>query len=318
MKIYYPKYYDGFSCLKGECPDSCCKSWEIVIDEKTYERYSEFGGILGEKIRNNITTDDDGDKCFRLTDGRCPFLNIHGLCDIHIESGEEFTSEICRVHPRFIEEYDGFTEISLSLSCPAAAKLIVSSDYSVFSEYPVPVTQTDDEVLTVLIGSRAEVLSEKKPLFECVRDFTAVAARDEADINLCYVEEGFVPDVSAVKTYIQKHLSACEVLCNSWVELLENAKKSEISDEKFQRFICDNDKEICNIFYYYVYRYYLKAVNDLDIYTRALFIIFSVFASALIADANNLTVEEAARLYSKEIEHSTKNIDIITENLCEY
>ncbi len=317
MKKYYPDYYSEFSCLKGDCPDSCCKSWEIIVDEDTYEKYSGLHGMLAEKIKNSITTDDDGDKCFRLIDGRCPFLNKDGLCDIHIEAGEEYTSEICRVHPRFIEEYDDFSEISLSLSCPAAAKLIVLSDYSKGSLYPAPVTNTEDEVLSVLIDSRTELLAEKKPIYEYISYFISVAVRDEAEINMCFVEDKFVPDIDSVKAYIKNQLLFCEVLCDTWVDLLQKTISNEVSEEDFNNFILENEQKVCNILYYYIYRYYLKSVNDLDIYTRALFIIYSVFASALISYVNNLPVEEAARLYSKEIEHSTKNIDIIMEKLYE-
>ena len=72
-----------------------------------------------------------------------------------------------------------------------------------------------------------------------------------------------------------------------------------------------------NILNYYIYRHYLKAVNDLDVYPRALFIAFSAFSSALISLSSDYPLEEAARLYSKEIEHSTDNADIILESLNE-
>ena len=35
MKLYYPSYYKDFSCIAGECPDSCRRKWEIVIDGDT-------------------------------------------------------------------------------------------------------------------------------------------------------------------------------------------------------------------------------------------------------------------------------------------
>lgn len=318
MKTYYPSYYDKFSCIAGECPDSCCKSWEIVIDDNTYKKYCEIKNGFGEKLRSYIVRDEDGDFCFRLISGRCPFLNEDGLCDIHIELGEELTSEICRVHPRFVEEYDGFTEIALSLSCPAAAELIVTTEYDISSAYPVPEADTDDDVLLLLIKSRADLLSGQMQLFDCVRALTEKASGDEEKINSFIISSGYEPDVNAVKAYVINHLSRCEILSSAWTELLKNAATTEITDEEFKSFIFSNEKELRNILYYYIYRYYLKSVNDLDVYTRTLFIIYSVFVTALIAVTNNFSVCEAARLYSKEIEHSTKNTDIIFENLCEY
>ena len=81
--------------------------------------------------------------------------------------------------------------------------------------------------------------------------------------------------------------------------------------------ISDNEKQIHNVFDYYVYRYYLKAINDFDVYSRCYFILFSVLSSAFVAIANNCSFSYAARKYSKEIEHSTENIDILLEKIFE-
>ena len=35
MRIYKPVYYDDFRCIADKCPDSCCKEWEVQVDEKT-------------------------------------------------------------------------------------------------------------------------------------------------------------------------------------------------------------------------------------------------------------------------------------------
>ena len=47
MRYLKPHYYDKFVCTAGDCPDSCCAGWQIVIDETSLERYgnekSEFG-----------------------------------------------------------------------------------------------------------------------------------------------------------------------------------------------------------------------------------------------------------------------------------
>ena len=33
MRYLKPHYYDKFVCTAGDCPDSCCAGWQIVIDE---------------------------------------------------------------------------------------------------------------------------------------------------------------------------------------------------------------------------------------------------------------------------------------------
>ena len=35
MRVRVPDYFDGFSCLAGACPHSCCIGWEVVLDEDT-------------------------------------------------------------------------------------------------------------------------------------------------------------------------------------------------------------------------------------------------------------------------------------------
>lgn len=316
MKKYYPEYYDKFTCIADKCPDSCCKAWEIVIDDETYDRYLDVKAVIGDRIRKNIITDEDGDRCFKLSDGRCPFLNEKGLCDIHIELGEELTSKICRDHPRFIEEYDGFTEISLSLSCPEAVRIILSENPS-DKLYPVPEYSGDDDVLELLIDSRKKLLSLEKDFFGCVAELLEKSANDEEEINQCFFDRGYMPSADSIRSYIKILHDKCEILAPMWKKTLTKALDSTESTDRLYSYIRNNDDIMKNILNYYIYRYYLKAVNDLDVYPRALFIAFSAFSSALISLSSDYPLEEAARLYSKEIEHSTDNADIILESLNE-
>ena len=49
------------------------------------------------------------------------------LCDLYLEGGgQRAFCRTCRTYPRHIEEFEGLREISLSLSCPAAADLILN------------------------------------------------------------------------------------------------------------------------------------------------------------------------------------------------
>ena len=50
MIVRYPEYFSRFSCLASECPDTCCRGWEIQIDRKTLERYKSETGFLKEKL----------------------------------------------------------------------------------------------------------------------------------------------------------------------------------------------------------------------------------------------------------------------------
>ena len=54
------------------------------------------------------------------------FLNDENLCDLYKALGPDALCDTCRMYPRHTEEYEGLRELSLSLSCPKAAKIILS------------------------------------------------------------------------------------------------------------------------------------------------------------------------------------------------
>lgn len=314
--IYYPSYYDDFSCIADKCPDSCCAKWEIVIDDDTFNRYSSLNTSFGEKIRDCIEESEDGERYFGLNNGKCPFLNECGLCDIHINLGEDFTSTVCRQHPRFIEQYDGFTEISISLSCPEAMRLIFSRN-KYENMYPPPFYNGDDEVLALLIASREKILKLPDDFFLLKTVLLDTAADDLLDIDCVYVQEHPAITVGFIKDFIDVLLERCEILTSEWELYLENSYSSEVIIDEIDRFIKSNNDNVCKAIKYFVYRYYLKAVNDLDVYSRGLFILMAVVVSAYIALSNKISFEESVRLFSKEIEHSTENVDIILDFLSE-
>ena len=61
MRYLKPHYYDKFVCTAGDCPDSCCAGWQIVIDETSLERYGNEKSEFGTRLRNSIDWDEE---CF--------------------------------------------------------------------------------------------------------------------------------------------------------------------------------------------------------------------------------------------------------------
>ena len=158
MTEVYPEYYESFRCIADRCEDTCCAGWEIDIDDASYDAYMRVGGDLGARLRACIKTydaDPDSEENdeyeevyeqhgFVLTkDMRCPFLDEHNLCDLYKELGEDSLCEVCTNTPRNFLEYKAFSdtdgedanadkarmlrEISVSASCPEAARLIYGS-----------------------------------------------------------------------------------------------------------------------------------------------------------------------------------------------
>ncbi len=122
MLYTIPDYYKKFHCLAGSCPATCCAGWQIVIDRKSLLRYAALDGIFGNRVKNSV---DWQEHTFLQYGKRCAFLNEENLCDMHLEAGADMMCATCRKYPRHIEVFDNEREISLSMSCPAAAKLIL-------------------------------------------------------------------------------------------------------------------------------------------------------------------------------------------------
>ncbi len=131
MEYTYPYYLKNFKCTAEKCSDTCCAGWGIAIDKRTLNKYRKHPGAFGNRLHNSIDWENSS---FHQYDRRCAFLNEDNLCDIRLEIGEEMLCKTCRRYPRHYEEFENLREISLSLSCPEAAKLILGSDKKVYFE----------------------------------------------------------------------------------------------------------------------------------------------------------------------------------------
>ena len=97
MQITKPTFYKEFSCIAGACPDTCCAGWQIMIDEKSLQKYRRFKGAFRNRLHNDI---DWKEHSFCQYDKRCAFLNEDNLCDIHSEAGKDMLCDTCRKYPR--------------------------------------------------------------------------------------------------------------------------------------------------------------------------------------------------------------------------
>lgn len=142
MKIRVPYYYNDFKCIASECPDTCCAGWEIVIDDDTYNKYKKVDTDFKERLHADIIKYEDGEPGFRLKNNNCAFLNKNLLCDIYSNLGEDYLCHTCKTFPRIVEQYGNLREITLSLSCPEAARLILKDNRNLDFE----VTENDEFV----------------------------------------------------------------------------------------------------------------------------------------------------------------------------
>ena len=126
MLLEYPLFYPDFACIGKACRDSCCRDWLIDIDFETAEKYQNMGGALGEKLRRKLHKKDSEFYFAVEKDGRCPFLQEDGLCEIQRCRGEEELSKVCDAYPRRESMVYPYMQLDLHLSCEEAAKAILS------------------------------------------------------------------------------------------------------------------------------------------------------------------------------------------------
>lgn len=124
MLYTIPDYYKEFSCTADRCEDTCCAGWQIVIDPRSLKKYRHvrdpYKKVLLKKIHwsKGVFKQDK--------ERRCAFLNEENLCDMYIHLGRQSLCKTCRLYPRHIEEFEGVREVSLSVSCPEVARILMN------------------------------------------------------------------------------------------------------------------------------------------------------------------------------------------------
>ena len=318
MRVTVPDYFEEFHCLAGACPHTCCEKWEVVIDADSAERYGTVPGALGDKLRSALRVDGDGDFCFPLDGGRCPFLDGDNLCEIHKKLGEKATSVTCREHPRFTEDYGTFREVTLSASCPAANCLLLGSEspLTVRTFETEEVEEEGDEWLEYLLPLRERLLDilrdRSRPLKARLASFLALALSAQACLDedcpesLPQAEEAVLtPAAEGLFPGALELLASLEVLDADWPALLGQAAAAEKTPQP--------EALLERIAVYFVFRYLLKAVNDGDLLSRAELVVFAVLTVERLATVCGLA--EALRRFSAEIEHNDDNLDALLEAL---
>lgn len=118
-----PDYYREFQCIADRCEDTCCAGWQIVVDEKALRKYKAEKGDFRKRLRKGVNWKQ---KTFRQDkEKRCAFLNEENLCDMYKALGAKSLCKTCRLYPRHIEEFENTREITLSISCPEVARILM-------------------------------------------------------------------------------------------------------------------------------------------------------------------------------------------------
>lgn len=312
MEVFYPEYYQHFRCLAGACPDSCCKEWDIDVDPQSARMYRALPGALGERLRQVLQDTEDG-TVMVITDGRCPMWQQDGLCRIQATLGHDALCDVCREFPRLHHDYGSFSELGLELSCPEAARLILSDTDGILlsrTQDGESAPDYDVEVMSLLRSSRATILSyihttnhtPSQILTSILLYAEALQFQMDGGEPACFcpaeyvlTDNGQAGNLNAVFRFFQ----SLEILTPQWKQLLTNPAPRPLPDT------------VKALVRYFIQRYWYQAVSDYDILGRAC---FCVIACLMICSVE-LSFSQAAQLFSKEIENSTENVNAILDGI---
>ena len=307
MEYTYPDYYKKFRCIGGECKDNCCAAgWQITIDEESLEKYQTMEGEIGVRLRNSIDWENG---MFEQFEHKCALLNEDGLCDVYCDAGEDKMCILCQRYPRHYEEFENVREISLSVSCPEAAKIVLENRGRV-DFY----TETDDEeeeyedfdylMYTKLIDIREilfDVLHEKKSsiahrmakLLDIVHGIQGLIDNDEI-FGIDEQEQRALTEQTSYKRYTDKmelrqkymaemmqSLHRLEVLRPSWTDFIREVQSILYvyldSEEygklcaEFDSFYGERMEEYEQLMSYFIYTYFCGAVYDYEVESKLRF-----------------------------------------------
>ncbi len=311
MKIFTPAYYASFTCIASACPDSCCKEWAVDVDDVSAARYRALSGPLGDRLRQVLEDTEDG-VVMTIESGRCPMWRADGLCRIQAELGHDALCHTCQKYPRLTHDYGNFLEEDLELSCPEAARLILSCDDGIICrEAPGGQAEYDADAMATLLRSREEILaflrSTSLPLPQVLAVLLLYGHSVQAELDGA---EAAVLEPESLLTEAQSYAGAgdmdavfaffrrLELLTPEWAQRLSQGPGIHCWDDRLYAFVR-----------YMVRRYWLQAVSDYDLISR---VKFAVTAALLLGALGGDTLR-TAQLFSKEIENDADNVEAILD-----
>jgi hypothetical protein len=205
--------------------------------------------------------------------------------------GEGYLCDICREHPRFYN-YTDVAEVGLGMSCPEAARLILSSpDYAVIEEIGEIHADADE----LLYNGRAL----RHEIYELLQD-----GELSYSVALGKIYEQYSINAGETSVWLQI-LDSMEYLNNEHKMLFMNYSSvlrphGQESDEYLKRFLA-----------YLIYRHCTEAFDREDFVQRLTFCLFCerLLASLICLEkARSLSeVAALASIISEEIEYSDEN-----------
>lgn len=310
MRYTIPDYYKEFQCTADQCEDTCCAGWQIVIDEKSLRKYKN---VRGKFLPRMLCSVNWFTKTFRQDkEKRCAFLNEENLCDLYTCQGPDSLCKTCRLYPRHIEEFEGLREISLSVSCPEVAKILMNhtepvkfltyekegeEEYDDFDPFLFSILEDAKEVMMEILQNRELPVRNRallvlgmahdmqgrlnrQELFSCTEvldKYSGENAREYVDNFL--KNEATVEKQKKIAPKMFQLLYEMEFLKENWYPLLKETENILYNQKKVMKNAPDWEIYLEQLLVYFVSTYFLGAVYDGEVYSK---VQMAVYASWMV------------------------------------
>ncbi len=339
MLHYTFPYVETFHCLAGACPDSCCKGWEVVIDEPTLQTYQQCSNPIGNRIRKVLTQNEEQEWIFQnQKNGECPFWNAQKLCDLQLLTGDTLLCNTCRMFPRIPQDYTIFTEHILSLACPEAARSVLMQKepfQAIFSYQEDAPTITESD-LPYSLDWMACLRETRTVLLQLFQD-TSILLSDALYYGFHYVQQlqdwieektddfpqmqpiAATPDFLHQETVLHMY-DNMEWMTPEWADWMQQIRLHPVTQADLQAFQMVSDdllpafRNFCS---YYLYLYWLQALDHGNVllpYQKMLAALYeiAVVSAWKLRETNAYSLSDCIRivqLYAKEVMHDAENIE---------
>ncbi|MBF0589537.1 MAG: flagellin lysine-N-methylase [Magnetococcales bacterium] len=157
------RYMRHFQCIAGDCEDTCCQGWSVIVDRKSHDALQEALAGTPEllsrfdeppverlKVKDRRIHPEVHYAAFRMReDGLCVFFDEDRLCTLVRRFGDKLLGHDCATFPRRLHQVGaGRYELMGLCSCPEVVRLLLLS----------PEAAELDEITTDLLQKRTHFM----------------------------------------------------------------------------------------------------------------------------------------------------------------
>lgn len=144
MQYFGIQFFNQFKCAQGDCPQTCCKGWQILIDANTMDQIEKEPEDKRRELKRHIAGVRKGQPQIRKSFGRCPYHTKEQLCGLQLKKRTDLMPRVCREYPRRTISFGSFAEITMELACPVVAQLFLEEKEMLSMQ---PISGQEHEVL---------------------------------------------------------------------------------------------------------------------------------------------------------------------------